>query len=76
MKTSYDETKRWAYVTHMTLDPRLPLFSRAMLNRLGETGDEAKMNLECDGHKLCICIEIDIACLIILYEYYIYDCQN
>ena len=53
----------------MTLDPRLPLFSHEALNRLGETGDEAKMNLECDGHKLCICTEVDIVFLI--YEYYI-----
>ena len=36
------------------MDPRLPLLSREISKRLEEAGDEAKMNLECDGHKLCI----------------------
>ena len=36
------------------MDPRLPFLSCEISKRLVEVGDEAKMNLECDGHKLCI----------------------
>ena len=36
---SYPTT--WAYVMHMTLDTRLPLFSCAFVEKIGEPGDEA-----------------------------------
>ena len=32
----------WAYITHVTLDPRLPLFSCACIEKTGEPGGEAK----------------------------------
>ena len=38
---SYLYPSIWAYVTHVTLDPRLPLFSRACVEKIGEPGNEA-----------------------------------
>ena len=31
-----------AYITHMTLDPRLPLYLSCMLKKIREPGDEAR----------------------------------
>ena len=36
----------WAYVTHMILDTRLPSFL-ACVEKIGETGDEAKFLVHC-----------------------------
>ena len=35
----------WAYVAHVILDPRLPLFSRVPVEKIGEPGDEARLDL-------------------------------
>ena len=32
----------WGYITHVTLDPRLPLFL-ACIEKIGEPGDEATL---------------------------------
>ena len=46
----------WAYITHVTLDPRLPLLSRVCVEKIGEPGDKATTILACSAcclHNQC-----------------------